>query len=262
MMNGLQASGRILPDSKYILDARSRSDDASNDVTRQEAPVSADNDAGTTILIDRRPLIGQCVIASLQSADRTSKFLVYPSVEHVLSATVVPETSTIVLSYADCHLHNSELEQIKRDIHTLRTRIGSVSIIVMADSENATYILKVFQLGVRGYIPTTSSLNVVVQALRLISAGGTYMPANCMLNALVKPAVQVTEEPAQDEFFSPRQLSVARALRKGTPNKIIAYELNMCESTVKVHVRNIMKKLKAKNRTEVAYLTNKYFSSD
>jgi DNA-binding NarL/FixJ family response regulator len=33
----------------------------------------------------------------------------------------------------------------------------------------------------------------------------------------------------------------------------------MCESTVKVHVRNIMKKLKAKNRTEVAYLTNKYF---
>jgi DNA-binding NarL/FixJ family response regulator len=48
-------------------------------------------------------------------------------------------------------------------------------------------------------------------------------------------------------------------LRKGTPNKIIAYELNMCESTVKVHVRNIMKKLKAKNRTEVAYLTNKYF---
>ncbi|MGU3537814.1 LuxR C-terminal-related transcriptional regulator, partial [Methylobacterium sp. A54F] len=53
-----------------------------------------------------------------------------------------------------------------------------------------------------------------------------------------------------------------RALRKGTPNKIIAYELNMCESTVKVHVRNIMKKLKAKNRTEVAYLTNRYFGME
>ena len=37
---------------------------------------------------------------------------------------------------------------------------------------------------------------------------------------------------------------------------IIAYELNMCESTVKVHVRNIMKKLNAKNRTEVAYLAS------
>lgn len=39
------------------------------------------------------------------------------------------------------------------------------------------------------------------------------------------------------------------------PNKLIAYELNMCESTVKVHVRTIMKKLKARNRTEVAFLT-------
>ena len=49
------------------------------------------------------------------------------------------------------------------------------------------------------------------------------------------------------------------ALRRGKANKIIAYELNMCESTVKVHIRNIMKKLKAKNRTEVAYLANKLF---
>ena len=43
------------------------------------------------------------------------------------------------------------------------------------------------------------------------------------------------------------------ALRRGKANKIIAYELNLRESTVKVHVRNIMKKLKATNRTEVAF---------
>ena len=47
---------------------------------------------------------------------------------------------------------------------------------------------------------------------------------------------------------------MVEAIRQGKPNKIIAYELNMCESTVKVHVRAIMKKLKARNRTEVAYL--------
>jgi DNA-binding NarL/FixJ family response regulator len=45
---------------------------------------------------------------------------------------------------------------------------------------------------------------------------------------------------------------VVRAIQKGKSNKIIAYELNMCESTVKVHVRRIMKKLNAKNRTDVA----------
>ena len=45
-------------------------------------------------------------------------------------------------------------------------------------------------------------------------------------------------------------------LRQGKQNKIIAYELGMCESTVKVHIRLIMKKLNARNRTQVVLLTN------
>jgi DNA-binding NarL/FixJ family response regulator len=49
-----------------------------------------------------------------------------------------------------------------------------------------------------------------------------------------------------------RELSVVRAIQKGKSNKVIAYELNTRESTVKLHVRNIMKKWKAKNRTDVA----------
>jgi DNA-binding NarL/FixJ family response regulator len=57
-------------------------------------------------------------------------------------------------------------------------------------------------------------------------------------------------------MFTVRQTAVVKALRQGKPNKIIAYELKMKESTVKVHVRNIMRKLKAKNRTQVAYMTN------
>ena len=50
--------------------------------------------------------------------------------------------------------------------------------------------------------------------------------------------------------------AVVEALQRGKPNKIMAYELKMRESTVKVHVRNIMKKLHTTNRTEVAYKTN------
>jgi DNA-binding NarL/FixJ family response regulator len=50
-------------------------------------------------------------------------------------------------------------------------------------------------------------------------------------------------------------VAVIRALQQGKPNKVIAYELNMCESTVKVHVRNLMKKMKAKNRTDLAIKT-------
>ena len=59
------------------------------------------------------------------------------------------------------------------------------------------------------------------------------------------------------DIFTTRQAAVVEAVRQGKANKIIAYELNMRESTVKVHVRNIMKKLKAGNRTEVAYIASK-----
>ena len=55
-------------------------------------------------------------------------------------------------------------------------------------------------------------------------------------------------------MFTGRQTAILDILCKGKPNKIIAYELGMCESTVKVHIRNIMKKLKATNRTQIAYL--------
>jgi len=52
--------------------------------------------------------------------------------------------------------------------------------------------------------------------------------------------------------FTTRERHVIGAIKQGKSNKIIAYELSMCESTVKVHVRHIMKKLGARNRTAVA----------
>ncbi len=51
------------------------------------------------------------------------------------------------------------------------------------------------------------------------------------------------------------------ALTQGKPNKIIAYELNLRESTVKVHIRNIMKKVGAKNRTEVIFKVSDLFKN-
>ena len=54
-------------------------------------------------------------------------------------------------------------------------------------------------------------------------------------------------------YLTPRQLEVLEHIKLGEPNKIIAYKLGMKECTVKVHVRDIMKKLKATNRTQLVY---------
>ena len=51
-------------------------------------------------------------------------------------------------------------------------------------------------------------------------------------------------------------MAVLNCLREGKSNKIIAYQLGMCENTAKAHVRNVLKKLGATNRTEAAYLAH------
>lgn len=135
-------------------------------------------------------------------------------------------------------------------------------VIILADKEEISQVLKALDYGVRGYIPTSVNVNVCVEALRLAMAGGTFVPASSVL------ALRHASDPNSHRLrplggmFTQRQAEVVNALRRGKANKIIAYELKLRESTVKVHIRNIMKKLKASNRTEVACIINELFPSE
>jgi DNA-binding NarL/FixJ family response regulator len=66
---------------------------------------------------------------------------------------------------------------------------------------------------------------------------------------------QIPDETKWPCSFTPRQLEVLERLNEGKQNKAIAYELGMAESTVKVHIRQIMKKLNARNRTQVVLMS-------
>jgi DNA-binding NarL/FixJ family response regulator len=125
----------------------------------------------------------------------------------------------------------------------------AVPAVVSSNDRPAAEVLELLKAGIRGFVPTSVAIDVAVQALRLVQAGGTFVPESCLrLLSSTEPLAE------QSGLFTHRQLQVVEAIRQGKPNKIIAYELAMCESTVKVHVRTIMKKLKARNRTQIAYL--------
>jgi DNA-binding NarL/FixJ family response regulator len=80
-------------------------------------------------------------------------------------------------------------------------------------------------------------------------AGGSFVSADQL-----RAARKRHEAPAHSFGLSVRQTQIAEGIRVGKPNKILAYELGMQESTVKVHIRNIMRKMRARNRTEIAFL--------
>jgi DNA-binding NarL/FixJ family response regulator len=130
-------------------------------------------------------------------------------------------------------------------------------VVVVSDNEDTNQILEALDRGARGFIPTSVPLAVAVEAIRLVKAGGTFVPASSLMatrHAVEQPGSKA--EARGKGLFTEKQIAVVEALRQGKPNKIIAYELKLRESTVKVHIRNIMKKMKATNRTEVVYKIN------
>jgi DNA-binding NarL/FixJ family response regulator len=153
-------------------------------------------------------------------------------------------------------------DPVRECIEQLRAALDDIPVVLLADCEDVSCISQAFRWGVRGYIPTRLKAPVVIEALRLVQAGGTFLPADLLVKALEdEPSSssvvgkQLTSvEPTTVADLTPRQREVLERLRRGMPNKLIAYELQMQEGTVKVHVRHIMKKLKATNRTQAALL--------
>ena len=102
----------------------------------------------------------------------------------------------------------------------------------------------------------------MVEALRLVAAGGTYVPESVL--ALVPQSVDMGGALGQDpdrlgrvyRSCTPRQRQVVNLLCRGKSNKLIARELQISENTVKAHLRQIMKRLQATNRTEVALIAS------
>jgi len=136
------------------------------------------------------------------------------------------------------------------DLDFLETSTITNPVIIVSDTDDLNHIVRVLKSGARGYIPTSLSFNVAVEAVRLVKAGGIFIPASSI--------VPDGDEPVQSKnstLLTHRQMEVVEEIRHGKANKQIAYELNMSEHTVKVHLRHIMRKLKARNRTEVAVLS-------
>jgi DNA-binding NarL/FixJ family response regulator len=148
---------------------------------------------------------------------------------------------------------------VQNTFELVKLRLPDIPVTVFSDRDDVDDILKALACGVRGYIPTSVEVDVASAALRLVNAGGTFIPAHALRSAPVAPNGSEGERRGLPDKLdlTPRELSVIDLLREGKPNKLIAIELKMQESTVKVHVRNIMKKLHVANRTHAASVANR-----
>ena len=142
-------------------------------------------------------------------------------------------------------------EASANDFKILSQIAPRIPIIVLACNNDAQMAKAAIRHGAKGYIPVTSGFDIAIEAVRFVLAGGTYVPIDYLLTRTWPENLPSEAAPASGALTA-RELAVVRAIQQGKSNKVIAYEFGMCESTVKVHVRRIMKKLNAKNRTDAA----------
>src|SRR5262245_40898395 len=206
---------------------------ASELVPASVAPFAAT--ATNIILIEKRPLLRECLTRCFEAALGPA-IMSFASVEEWLKVMDQTSAAAIVLSIGRRQRHDGSAQ---REITLVNRAAKDLPIVLLADEEEPSGIAEALKQGVRGYIPTSVSVSIAIEAMRLVRVGGTYVPVSSLIAAGRQDSGASNGESSSGESaFTTRQMAVLKALCRGKPNKIIAYDLNMCESTVKVHVRN------------------------
>ena len=208
----------------------------------------------SAVLIDGRPLVRRRLVRWLQGGSQSFRIISVAAIDELIRDELLAKSVKLIMLsiVGDATKNHAVLEHID---YLMYSDINA-PIVLLADQDDLDGIVQVIQHGVRGYILTTSDKDEVAEALRFIAAGGTFVPAVAVVRWMLHRKTETSNHIRTSAFdnLTPREVDVLMYLSEGKPNKIIAYELNISESTVKTFVRRILVKLSANNRTEVAYL--------
>lgn len=154
-------------------------------------------------------------------------------------------------------------------VSRLRAQAPALPVIVLSGSEDVDLMRSLMEIGVLGFIPKAYSPDVMLSAIRLVLAGGIYIPPLLLANAQAQgwqpaeaaaPAQPIDPARGIDglrKLLTERQIDVMRLLSQGKPNKLIARDLGISEGTVKIHLAAIFRALNVRNRVEAVVASRK-----
>ena len=123
----------------------------------------------------------------------------------------------------------------------------STPLAVVSGVAGNSDVLAAARAGVRGYIPKTSTSEYFAHALQLLLAGGTSIPTEVLMD---QPSLH--KSPSWLAKMSAREKEVLRGVALGRSNKEIGRDLGLAEVTIKLHLRNVFRKMAVRSRAEAA----------
>jgi DNA-binding NarL/FixJ family response regulator len=197
-------------------------------------------------LIDIDSFTRECITGFLKGVDSTLDVLPFESCEDFLQCG---RRFDLLLYQVNQQVEPSNIGNTT--LLRLTTLAKTTPVIVLSPIESNDLLFKAFECGARGFISTASTPSKqVVEIIRFVTAGGTFVPPSSLALRMVDRWAS-TSMAIKSHQFTLRELAVLDRLRLGEANKAIAHALEVSESTVKVSIKSMMKKLSAKNRTEV-----------
>lgn len=161
-------------------------------------------------------------------------------------------------------VHTGDDFQIAREqIEPLRSGHPDARVVVVADRYRANEVAAIFYAGANGYFVDVMSRDVFIRSIELVIMGETMFPPAFLPlvldlkgghndRATARKDLRVTPDERSAQQLSPRQKLILRRVVEGDSNKCIARKLDIAESTVKVHVKAILRRIGVHNRTQAA----------
>lgn len=198
---------------------------------------------GTIIIADDHPLFRGALRQAVGGIFKTL---------NVVEAGTLEETTSALSNGLDADLVLLDLKMPGvsgfSGLTFLRSQHPSVPVIVVSGVEDAATIRTCMEFGASGYIPKTTPIEMMNQAIRTVLAGGSWTPPHIPLgDGADKETSDLVRRLAS---LTPQQMRVLTMLSEGLLNKQIAYELSVSEATVKAHVSAILMKLGVESRTQ------------
>lgn len=202
-------------------------------------------------IVDHSRLRRECLRLALAQHNPHWRVTEFSTADELLRGVSLGESVDLIVIGAATAEH-VDLAQLE----ILRDTLPGAPVVVVAENGNPHRARQLLAAGARGFLPTSLSLKVLIGALDLVLAGGVYVPSS-LLDAAPPRRTGWDGEDRPIEPWSEltrRQRDVLGLISQGKSNKLIADALSMSESTVKAHVKQIIKRLHVSNRTQAALL--------
>jgi DNA-binding NarL/FixJ family response regulator len=194
------------------------------------------------MVVDDHPLLREGIAAVLEGEEEISLVAEAANGREAIEKfrTLSPDVTLMDLQLPDI----SGIEAIK----SIRLEFPAARFIMLTTYLGDVQVLRALKAGATGYMLKTMLRTDLVKTIRAIHQGQRHIPP------------EIAKELAEhvvDDILTEREIEVLRRVATGTSNKIIADHLNLTEATVKAHMKNILSKLGANDRTHAVTIALK-----